>query len=54
MAPKSSQRTSLGSSQPQPFQAAVTKLCKAIDDAKGKRGDIKYVNSSAIGRCVLT
>jgi hypothetical protein len=41
MPPKSSQRTSLGSSQPQPFEAAVTKLCNAIANAKGKDGEIK-------------
>lgn len=43
MAPKSSQRTSLGSNQPQPFEAALTKLCNAIDNAKAKKGEIKYV-----------
>jgi hypothetical protein len=54
MAPKSSQRTSLGSSQPQPFEAAVTKLCNAIDNAKGKKGEIKYVTCSPSHQCLLT
>jgi hypothetical protein len=43
MAPKSSQRSSLGSSQPQPFQAAVTQLCKTIDEAQSQAGEIKCV-----------
>ena len=44
MASKSSQQaSSLGSNQPQPFQAAVTKLCALIDKAKEEDGEIRYV-----------
>lgn len=43
MAPKSSQRTSLGASQPQPFQTEINKLCQTVDDAKNSAGEIKYV-----------
>jgi hypothetical protein len=44
--PKSLQRTSLGSAQPQPFEAALNKLCALIDNAKAKKGEIKYITCS--------